>query len=91
MVFNIILLILMYFKFADDDFIGQIMNAIVACTEPKVSSARLLKQYVTDYHPEFRVTEKPKLFKKALQRALDKKLIVLVLRHYWIFVQNVQI
>jgi hypothetical protein len=74
---------IVYFVFADDDYIGQIMNAIVACTEPKVSSARLLKQYISDYHPEFKVSEKPKLFKNALQRALDKNLIVLVFRHYW--------
>jgi linker histone H1 and H5 family len=72
----------MCFVCADDDFTGQIMNAIVACTEPKVSSARLLKQYITDYHPEFKVAERPKVFKNALERALTKNLIVLVFKLY---------
>lgn len=61
---------------ADDDLTGQVMNAIVACTEPKQSSALLLKKYVQDYHPNFRVAERPHLFKKALQRAVAKNLII---------------
>lgn len=62
--------------FTDDDLTGQVMNAIVACTEPKQSSALLLKKYVQDYHPNFRVAERPHLFKKALQRAVAKNLIM---------------
>lgn len=61
---------------ADDDLTGKVMNAIVACTEPKQSSALLLKKYVQDYHPNFRVAERPHLFKMSLQRAVNKNMIV---------------
>jgi len=67
---------------ADDDLVGQISNAIVACAEPKVSSSFLLKQYIIQYHPEFKIAEKPLNFKKALQRAIVKKLITLVFYSY---------
>lgn len=54
----------------DDDLIGQVMNALVACTDPKVCSSQVLKQYIVEYHPEMKVAERPFLFKKAMQRCI---------------------
>jgi hypothetical protein len=62
----------------DDNLTGQVMNAIVACTEPKLSSEPLLKKYVMEYHPNFKVAEQPLAFEKALQRAIEKDIIVYV-------------
>ena len=61
--------------FSDDDLVGQVTNALIACTEPKQCSATLLKSYLIEYHPEFDIQNKPYLFKKALERALKKNII----------------
>ena len=55
--------------FSDDDMIGKVVNAIMACTEPKQCSAGLLKNYVVEFHSEFGVTQKSSRFKKAIERA----------------------
>ena len=54
----------------DNDSYGKVVNALTACTEPKQCSANLLKKYVTEYHPDFKVAEKPFLFKRALEAAV---------------------
>ena len=65
-----------FWSHSDDDLTGQVTNALVACTEPKQCSATLLKSYVQEYHPEFKIAEKPHLFKKALERGIQRKLIL---------------
>lgn len=56
----------------DDDLTGQVVNAILACTEPKLSSSGVLKKYILDFHPEFHVAERPILFKKAIERSISR-------------------
>lgn len=53
----------------DDDMIGKVVNAIMACSEPKQCSAALLKNYVVEFHPTFKVGDHPNKFKKAIDRA----------------------
>lgn len=60
---------------ADDDMVGMVTNALTACTEPKSCSATLLKKYLVEYHPNFNISERPNVFKKAIQRAIDKNII----------------
>jgi len=54
---------------ADDDLIGMVMNAMVACNDPKVCSAKVIREYITEYHPDLKVAERPYVFKQALLRA----------------------
>lgn len=61
--------------FSDDDLFGMVINAIMACTEPKQCSALLLKKYMLDYYPEFKVADRPNLFKKALDRGTSKEIV----------------
>ena len=56
---------------ADDDVWGKVVNALTACGEPKQCSANLLKKYVTEYHPQLKVNERPYLFKKAIESAVN--------------------
>ncbi|XP_013394716.1 heterochromatin protein 1-binding protein 3 [Lingula anatina] len=56
----------------EDNLPTLICNAIVACNEPKQCSSKLLKQYIMDYHPDFKVDARPQLFKRAVERALNK-------------------
>ena len=60
----------------DDDLTGMITNALVACTEPKVSSAALLKKYIIEYHSDFKVAERPAKFLHAIDRATANEQIV---------------
>ncbi|KAI8796649.1 heterochromatin protein 1-binding protein 3 isoform X1 [Biomphalaria glabrata] len=53
----------------------RICAAIIACHEPKAASANQIKKYISKYHPDFKVDERPILYKKALQRALSKNLL----------------
>lgn len=53
----------------------RICAAIIACHEPKAASANQIKKYISQYHPDFKVDERPDLFKKALQRAVSKNII----------------
>ncbi|CAL1539143.1 unnamed protein product [Lymnaea stagnalis] len=53
----------------------RICAAIIACHEPKAASANQIKKYISQYHPDFKVDERPDLFKKALQRAISKNII----------------
>jgi len=48
------------------------MNAIVACSDPKICSAKLLRNYIVTYHSKFNILEKPFLFKHALERAIHR-------------------
>jgi len=54
----------------------QICGAIIACHEPKSASAGSIKKYITSYHPDFNVEQRPDKFKKALIRAMEKNIIV---------------
>lgn len=60
---------------SDDDLIGQIVNAIVACTEPKTCSSNLLKRYLLEYHEDFNIAKRPDLYKRSLERGIKKNLI----------------
>lgn len=59
----------------DETLLGQILVAIVACTEPKQCSFGLIKRYVTEYHPEFKVVERPTKLKQAVERGIKKNII----------------
>ena len=61
----------MFCPFADEDMTGMVINAIMACTEPKMCSANLLKKYVVEWYSEkFKVADRPHLFRKAIDRAV---------------------
>lgn len=60
---------------ADEDAIGKIINAIVGSHEPKVAAALSVRDYVTEFHPEFKVAARPKLFKKALERGIQSGIV----------------
>lgn len=62
--------------FPADQIEDRICAAIIACHEPKAASANQIKKYVSQYHPEFKVDERPDKFKKALLRAVSKNMIV---------------
>ena len=64
--------LLISFYFPDDNMNSKIANSIIACNEPKKASALLIKKYVIEYHPDFKVADKPNLFKRALERAINK-------------------
>lgn len=53
----------------------QISQALVACNEPKQASALLIKKYITEYHPNLGVEERPHLLRNALERASSKGVI----------------
>ena len=63
-----------YEHFVDDDIVGQISNALMAISEPKQCSGRLLKNYVTAYHNQFNLDK----FKKAVENGVKKSIIVYV-------------
>ncbi|WAQ97140.1 HP1B3-like protein [Mya arenaria] len=50
----------------------QIAQAIVACSEPKIASAVIIKKYISEYHPKFDIDNKVHLFKHAIERACSK-------------------
>lgn len=52
-----------------NDLEDMVSCAIVASNEPKTASIRLLKSYISDYHPEFNIDRRPFKLKKALERA----------------------
>ncbi|KAH9519995.1 hypothetical protein Btru_071430 [Bulinus truncatus] len=54
----------------------RICAAIIACHEPKAASANQIKKYISQYHPDFKVDERPDSFRKALQRAVSKNFLV---------------
>ncbi len=56
--------------FSDDDTVGKIVNAMVACTDPKTCSARLIRQYVMDFHPHLRAETGH--FKRSLLTAVEQ-------------------
>ena len=47
----------------------MVCSAMIACTEPKTSSVRLLKSYISEYHPEFNIDTRPLKLRHALERA----------------------
>lgn len=53
----------------------RIAQALVACNEPKMASAKMIKSYITQYHPKFGIDVKPHVFKKALERACNRGII----------------
>ena len=55
---------------------GMVINAVVACSEPKMCSVHKIKEYITDYHPDFKVAEKPFMYKSAIARAEKNGLIM---------------
>ncbi|CAD5117486.1 DgyrCDS6254 [Dimorphilus gyrociliatus] len=59
----------------DNDLMGKIINAILACNEPKECSVRCLKQYVDEFHPNFNITKNSLILKRALKNAEEKGLI----------------
>uniref|UniRef100_A0A0B7B3P5 H15 domain-containing protein n=1 Tax=Arion vulgaris TaxID=1028688 RepID=A0A0B7B3P5_9EUPU len=64
------------FNPGSDQIEDMICAAIIACHEPKSASASQIKKYVSQYHPEFKVDDRPDKFKKALLRAVSKNMIV---------------
>lgn len=53
----------------------MISQAIIATHEPKTASAAMIKKYILQYHENFKIDERPFLFKKALERACSKNII----------------
>ena len=47
----------------------MVCSAIIASTEPKTSSVKLLKSYISEYHPEFNIDTRPIKLRFALERA----------------------
>ncbi|KAK6187973.1 hypothetical protein SNE40_005887 [Patella caerulea] len=52
-----------------------ICAAIIATTEPKLASAIVIKKYILEYHPNFDIENRPKLFTSALERACHKNIL----------------
>ena len=68
--------------------IGKVVNAIMACTEPKQCSAGLLKNYVVEFHPDFKVAERPKSFRSAVERAEQSGDLMYVLHFDYIVISS---
>ncbi|CAG5118266.1 unnamed protein product [Candidula unifasciata] len=64
------------FNPASEQIEDRICAAVIACHEPKSASANQIKKYISQYHPDFKVDERPDKFKKALLRAVSKNMIV---------------
>ncbi|BFZ03311.1 hypothetical protein BsWGS_06350 [Bradybaena similaris] len=64
------------FNPASDQIEDRICAALIACHEPKSASASQIKKYISQYHPDFKVDERPDKFKKALLRAVSKNMLV---------------
>ncbi|KAK7112630.1 hypothetical protein V1264_012060 [Littorina saxatilis] len=47
----------------------MVCSAIIACNEPKTSSVRMLKSYISEYHPDFNIDTRPHKLKFALEKA----------------------
>lgn len=66
----------------------MISQAIIATHEPKTASAAMIKKYILQYHENFKIDERPFLFKKALERACSKNIIRFVQMftyyHQWV-------
>ena len=60
---------------SDDDLIGKVVNAIMASAQPKECSVRSLKNYVTEFYSDFKVLDRPFLFKHAIERAERNEMI----------------
>ena len=53
-------------------------DAIIACNEPKDASFPALRHYLSEYHTEYNIKDKPKLLMKALERAEAKGWVIRV-------------
>ncbi|CAH1775449.1 unnamed protein product [Owenia fusiformis] len=60
----------------DNDLEDLIINAIVANHEPKQCSFKLLKEYITEYHPQFKIDDNPGRMRRALENALKHESII---------------
>ncbi|XP_062586947.1 heterochromatin protein 1-binding protein 3-like [Saccostrea cucullata] len=58
-----------------NDIEDMISQAIIASHEPKTASGLMIKKYILQYHQNFKIDERPHLFKKALERAISKNII----------------
>ena len=49
-----------------------IEDAIIAMNEPKDASVPALRHYLSEYHTEYRVADRPKVLQRALERCEER-------------------
>ena len=64
-----------YFSLSADSLEDMIIGAIISSNEPKTASVGLIKKYLTNYHEEFNVANRPQYLRKALEKAESQGLI----------------